>query len=51
MLKALASQSGENIVASKDVTDRNRAEAKLKLAYQEIAQLKEELERERDYLR
>ena len=38
-------------VASKDVTDRNRAEAKLKLAYQEIAHLKEELERERDYLR
>ena len=38
-------------VASKDVTDRNRAEANLKLAYQEIARLKEELERERDYLR
>lgn len=38
-------------VASKDVTDRNRAEANLNLAYQEIARLKEELERERDYLR
>ena len=38
-------------VASKDVTDRNRAEANLKIAYQEIARLKEELERERDYLR
>ena len=38
-------------VASKDVTDRNRAEANLKVAYQEIARLKEELERERDYLR
>ncbi|MCL4779922.1 MAG: sigma 54-interacting transcriptional regulator [Gammaproteobacteria bacterium] len=38
-------------VASKDVTDRNRAEASLKLAYAEIARLKEELERERDYLR
>ena len=38
-------------VASKDVTDRNRAEARLKLAYEEIARLKEELERERDYLR
>lgn len=38
-------------VASKDVTDRNRAEASLKLAYEEIARLKEELERERDYLR
>jgi PAS domain S-box-containing protein len=39
------------LVASKDVTDRNRAEARLKEAYGEIAQLKEELERERDYLR
>ncbi len=39
------------LVASKDVTDRNRAEARLKEAYGEIARLKEELERERDYLR
>jgi PAS domain S-box-containing protein len=39
------------LVASKDVTERNRAEAKLKEAYGEIARLKEELERERDYLR
>ncbi|MCL4721677.1 MAG: sigma 54-interacting transcriptional regulator [Gammaproteobacteria bacterium] len=38
-------------VASKDVTDRNRAEARLKEAYGEIARLKEQLERERDYLR
>ena len=38
-------------VASKDVTERNRAEARLREAYQEIARLKEELERERDYLR
>lgn len=38
-------------VASKDVTDRNRAETRLKEAYGEIARLKEELERERDYLR
>ena len=39
------------LVASKDVTDRNRAEAKLREAYGEIARLKDELERERDYLR
>ena len=38
-------------VASKDVTDRNRAEARLKEGYGEIARLKEQLERERDYLR
>jgi PAS domain S-box-containing protein len=39
------------LVASKDVTDRNRAEGKLREAYGEIARLKDELERERDYLR
>jgi transcriptional regulator with GAF, ATPase, and Fis domain len=39
------------LVASKDVTERNRAEANLKEAYGEIARLKDELERERDYLR
>ncbi len=39
------------LVASQDVTERNRAEARLKEAYGEIARLKEELERERDYLR
>ncbi len=39
------------LVATKDVTERNRAEARLKEAYGEIARLKEELERERDYLR
>jgi len=39
------------LVASKDVTERNRAEARLKEAYGEIARLKEELEHERDYLR
>ena len=38
-------------VASKDVTERNRAEAELRDAYEVIARLKEELERERDYLR
>lgn len=39
------------LVASKDVTNRNRAESKLREAYGEIAHLKDELERERDYLR
>lgn len=39
------------LVASKDLTQRNRAEARLRDAYSEIARLKEELERERDYLR
>ena len=39
------------LVASADVTERNRAEAALKDAYREIAALKDELERERDYLR
>jgi len=39
------------LVAAKDVTERNRAEAQLRDAYGEIARLKEELERERDYLR
>ncbi len=38
-------------VASKDVTERNRAEAKLRDAYVEIERLNNELERERDYLR
>jgi PAS domain S-box-containing protein len=39
------------LVASKDVTERNRAEAELVAAYGEIERLKEELECERDYLR
>ena len=39
------------LIATKDMTDRNRGEAKLREAYGEIARLKEELERERDYLR
>jgi len=38
-------------VASKDVTERNRGEAALRKAYAEIERLKDELERERDYLR
>ncbi len=39
------------LVATKDVTERNRGEARLRDAYAEIGRLKEELERERDYLR
>jgi len=39
------------LVATKDMTERNRSESRLREAYGEIARLKEELERERDYLR
>jgi PAS domain S-box-containing protein len=39
------------LVATKDMTERNRGESRLREAYGEIASLKEELERERDYLR
>jgi PAS domain S-box-containing protein len=39
------------LVASKDVTERNRAERALRTALAENARLREELERERDYLR
>jgi transcriptional regulator with GAF, ATPase, and Fis domain len=39
------------LVASKDVTERLRAERKLRNALAENARLREELERERDYLR
>jgi PAS domain S-box-containing protein len=39
------------LVASKDVTERNQAERKLLAAFEENARLREELERERDYLR
>jgi PAS domain S-box-containing protein len=38
-------------VAIKDVTERNQAERKLRAAFEENARLREELERERDYLR
>ncbi len=38
-------------VALKDVTERNRAERQLRAAFVENARLREELERERDYLR
>lgn len=39
------------LVASKDVTDRRRAERDLRRSLAENARLREELERERDYLR
>ena len=39
------------LVASKDVTERNQAERELRSALAENASLKDELERERDYLR
>jgi PAS domain S-box-containing protein len=39
------------LVASKDVTERNEAERRLRTAFEENARLREELERERDYLR
>jgi PAS domain S-box-containing protein len=39
------------LVASKDVTARNRAERKLRVTLAENARLRKELERERDYLR
>ena len=39
------------LVASKDVTERNRAERALRNTLVENARLREELERERDYLR
>jgi PAS domain S-box-containing protein len=42
---------GHMLVASKDVTERNRAERKLRRTVAENARLREELERERDYLR
>ena len=39
------------LVASKDVTERNRGERQLRAAFEENARLREELELERDYLR
>lgn len=39
------------LVASKDVTERNRAERQLHVTLAENARLQQELERERDYLR
>jgi len=46
-----AGEVDQRLVASKDVTDRNRAERGLRAALAENARLREELERERDYLR
>jgi len=44
-------QVNQMLVASKDVTERNRAERALRKSLAENARLREELERERDYLR
>jgi len=49
--KDAAGQVRRMLVASKDVTERNRAERELRRALAENARLREELERERDYLR
>ena len=46
-----AGRTRRRLVASKDVTERNRAERRLRAALAENARLREELERERDYLR
>jgi len=55
-MSAIARQNDQGdidhlLVASKDVTERNRAERKLRHTLAENARLREELERERDYLR
>ena len=49
--KDAAGQVRRMLVASKDVTERNRAERELRSALAENARLREELEQERDYLR
>ena len=49
--KDAAGQVRRMLVASKDVTERNRAERELRRALAENARLREELEQERDYLR
>jgi PAS domain S-box-containing protein len=46
-----AGEVDQMLVASKDVTQRNKAERELRLTLAENARLREELERERDYLR
>ncbi len=46
-----AGRVNQVLVASKDVTQRNRAERALRKSLAENAHLREELERERDYLR
>ena len=46
-----AGRTRRRLVASKDVTERNRAERRLRAALAENARLREELEHERDYLR
>ncbi len=50
-LRDAQGQVRRRLVASKDVTERNRAERELRIALAENARLREELENERDYLR
>ncbi len=49
--KDASGQVNRMLVASKDVTERKRAEHALRMSLAENAHLREELERERDYLR
>lgn len=56
VMSAIASRNDSGgidhmLVASKDVTERNRTERRLRRTLAENARLREELERERDYLR
>jgi PAS domain S-box-containing protein len=56
LITAIADRDGAGkvqhlLVASKDVTERNEAERRLRAAFEENARLRAELERERDYLR
>lgn len=56
VMSAISNRDGNGkvdmmLVASKDVTERRRAEKELRRTLSENARLREELERERDYLR
>jgi transcriptional regulator with GAF, ATPase, and Fis domain len=56
VMSAISNRDGSGkvdmmLVASKDVTERRRAERELRRTLSENARLREELERERDYLR
>ncbi|MBT8098684.1 MAG: sigma 54-interacting transcriptional regulator [Gammaproteobacteria bacterium] len=56
IVSAIAHRDGDGnvdrmLIASKDVSERNRAERDLRVTLAENAHLREELERERDYLR
>jgi len=56
LMSAISERDGSGkvrrmLVASKDLTERNKAERELRQALAENARLRDELERERDYLR